>query len=535
MTAATAARRPAGPGRAVGGGWPAVGAGPAAGEGAPDRVLVRSPDPDGVALAVAVVLGVAAGASAGWLQRPPVLPCLVGGLACLALLLLGAPWLGRRRPLLAGALVLVALAGAGMAVAGLRVAGLRGAVLPRLVGHGGVVVDAAVAEEPTVVRSGARRVVLSVRGVQAGGSAWRTRERIAVFLPGDAGGLGVGDRLRLRGLPARARRAGRLGREPPVVLRRPAVLGTTRAGRGPLRASDAVRAAARRQAAASLPAERAGLLGGMALGDTSAMPPDLDAAFRAAGLGHLVAVSGSNLAVVLAAGLGLASSLGAGRGLLAVAGAVLVVAFVVVTRWEPSVLRAGVMALLVLAGVASGRGPGGRRALCLAAGALLLVDPGLLEALGFQLSVAATAGVLWVGPLAARALPRSLPARLRLAAGVTLGAQATAVPVAALALGDLSLAGLPANLVALPLATGPMLLGVLAALAAPVATPLAALACHLAEPFLAALIAVARWAAGLPGAATTLTGPARAAPALAAVALIALAAFRARTLDHRAG
>ncbi len=494
----------------------------------------RDPDPDGVGLAMAVVLGVAAGASAGWLQRPPALPCLVAGLACLAVaLLVGAPRRRRRRPLLAGVLVLVALGGAGAAVAGMRVAGLRAALLPRLVGRGAVVVDAAVAEEPDAVRSGARRVVLSVRSVESGESAWRTRERAAVFLPGTGVRLGVGDRLRLRAIPARARRAGRLGREPPVLLRRPTVLAMTRAGPGLLRVSDAIRAAARHQATASLPAERAGLLRGMALGDTSGMPPDLDAAFRTAGLGHLVAVSGSNLAVVLAAGLGLAASLGAGRRLLAVAGALLVVAFVVLTRWEPSVLRAGVMAVLVLAGVASGRGPGGRRALCLAAALLLLADPGLLEALGFRLSVAATAGVLWAGPLAARALPRSLPDRARLAVGVTLGAQAGAVPVAALALGDLSLAGLPANVLALPLAAGPMLLGVLAALAAPVAAPVAGGACHLAEPFLAALIAIANWAASLP-AATTLTGPSRAAPALAVAVLLALGRRRARRLDHRA-
>src|SRR5206468_11799818 len=124
-----------------------------------------------------------------------------------------------------------------------------------------------------------------------------------------------------------------------------------------------------------------------------------------------------------------------------------------------------------------------------------------------------------------------LPARARLAVGVTLGAQAAAVPVAALALGDLSLAGLPANLLALPLAGGPMLLGVLAALAAPVAAPLGVAACRLAEPFLAALIALAHWAAALPGAATTLTGPARAAPAPAAAALLALTARRARSLE----
>jgi hypothetical protein len=74
-----------------------------------------------------------------------------------------------------------------------------------------------------------------------------------------------------------------------------------------------------------------------------------------------------------------------------------------------------------------------------------------------------------------------------------------------------------------------MLLGVLAAVAAPVAPPVAALACHLAEPFLAALIAVARWA----GAAMPLSGPVRAAPALAVAAALVLACRRARILDAR--
>jgi len=511
--------------------------GPAAGPGTGPlavRVVRRDPDPDGVALAVAVALGVTAGGAVAWLGRPPVGPVLLGGVTGLAaVLLVGGRRLARRRPLLAGGLVLVALAGAGGAVAGLRVAGLRAALLPRLAGRAAVVVDATIAEEPGASRFGARQVVLSVRRVEAGGTAWRTRERATVFLPDAAGRLGVGDRLRLGALPARARRSSRLGRAPPAVLRRPVVLALARPAPGPLRGSDAIRAGMRRQAAASLPAERAGLLRGMALGDTSGMPPDLQAAFRAAGLGHLVAVSGSNLAVVLGAGLGLAALLGLGRPVLACLGVLMVLGFVVLTRWEPSVLRAGVMAGLVLAGVASGRGPGGRRALCLAVALLLLADPGLAEALGFQLSVAATAGVLWVGPLAARALPGSLPAKARLAVGVTLGAQAGAAPVVALSLGEGSLAGLPANVLALPLATGPMLLGVLAALAAPVAPPVAVLACHLAEPFLAALIAVARWAGRLPGTAMPLTGPARAAPALAVAAALALARHRARTLDAR--
>ena len=109
---------------------------------------------------------------------------------------------------------------------------------------------------------------------------------------------------------------------------------------------------------------------------------------------------------------------------------------------------------------------------------------------------------------------------------MTLGAQATAVPAIAIALGPVSLAGLPANLLGLPLAGGPMLLGVVAAAAAPVAPWAATLACRLADPFLLALVAVARWAARLPVGSVTLGGPARAAPAV--VALLVLAAVAAR-------
>jgi len=495
----------------------------------------RSPDPDGVALAVAAAAGVAAAARFEPLGHPPVVAGLVALAACLAAALLAVWRPGRAgRAVPAGVLALATLVCAGAAVAGARAAAVRAGVLASL-GDGTVVVDARVAEEPRATRFGGRWVVLSVGRVESGGHAWRTRERAGVALDGARpASVGVGDRLRLRARVVRARRADRLGREPPVTLRRAVVLAVSRPAAGPLRASEAVRAAAREQAAASLPPERAGLLAGMALGDTSRIPGDLDAAFRRAGLTHLLAVSGSNLAVILAAGLGIAALLGARRRLLVVLGIVLVSLFVLVTRWEPSVLRAGVMAVLVLLGVATGRGPGGRRSLCLAVLLLLLADPGLSGSLGFRLSVAATAGVLWAGPPVARVLPGWVPDRARLGVGMTLGAQAGALPVLALALGRVSPASLPANLLALPLASGPMLLGVVAAAAAPVAPPLAALACRLAEPFLAALVWVAHHAAGLPGASAELTGAARLGPAVVAAGLLALARGRARTLDRRA-
>jgi competence protein ComEC len=516
------------------------------------RDAAPDPDPDGVALAAATAAGVLLGTHA------PATPARVFALAAAATLALATASLAaprrpparpppgglhgfppgalrpRRRGVGAGVLVLATLGAAGAAVAAARVDAVRGGVLPARVGRSGVVeVAATVAEEPRPLPHQARWVVLSVDRVAEGGRTWRTRERAGVVLPVAGGPLGVGDRLRLRAGVGRARLADRLGHRPPVTLRHPLVEARAPPASAVLRASEAIRAAARRQALASLPPERAGLLVGMALGDTSLLPRDLDAAFRAAGLSHLVAVSGANLAVVLGAGLWLAAALGAPRPLLVAVGIALVVCLVVLTRWEPSVLRAGVMAVLVLLGVATGRGPGGRRALCLAVLLLLLADPGLAGALGFQLSVAATAGVLWAGPLAARALPGWVPDRARTAAGVTLGAQAAALPALALALGRLSPASLPANLLGLPLAAGPMLLGVAAAVTAPAAPWLSTVACRLADPFLVGLVAVARWAAGLPGASLTLSGPLRAAPA-AALAVVLAAAALARRRNHPA-
>ena len=499
---------------------------------------------DGVALAAATATGVLAG------TRFAVATAWIVATLCLAAACLGAGAVPRLREesgasAVVGVLVFSTLLASGGAAAAVRATAVKGGILLSWVRQPArVEVTGTVAEEPRRVRYGGHWVVLTVTEVRRDRRTYRTRERAGMVAPGGGQGwsgptsvpgprtveerLAVGDRLRVRASVGEARWSDALGRQPPVVLRNPAIEERAPPAGAVLPISERVREAARTQALASLATERAGLLVGMALGDTSLLPAELERDFRAAGLTHLMAVSGANLAVVLAAGLWLAGAAGAGRRGLAVVGIVLVVMLVVVvTRWEPSVLRAGVMAGLVLLGVASGRGPGGRRALCLAIVVLLLADPGLAAALGFRLSVLATAGVLWVGPAAARELPDRIPEHIRKGVGMTLGAQAAAVPVLALTFGSVSLAGLPANLLGLPLAGGPMLLGVVAAATAPVAPWAANLACRLADPFLLALAAVARWAADLPGGSVALTGPARAAPA-AVVLLGLLAVVRRR-------
>ena len=470
------------------------------------------------ATATGVLLGIRFAVAAAW----------VVAAFCLAVACLGAGSVSRLRDesggsAVVGVLVLSTLLASGGAAAAMRATAVSGGILLSGVHQPArVEVTATVAEEPHQVRYGGQWVVLTVNEVHRNGRTYRTRERAGMVVP--RGRLPRGSRHTARpsdpaAVPPRGRRSPRSAGRAPVAEggwrlgsgcgfgrrsgRRGGAIrwgGSRRwccgipSSRGARRRvvrrcaiSERVRDAARSRALASLAPERAGLLIGMALGDTSLLPAELERDFRAAGLTHLMAVSGANLAVVLAAGLWLAGVAGVGRRGLAVVGILLVVVLVVVTRWEPSVLRAGVMAGLVLLGVATGRGPGGRRALCLAVVVLLLADPSLAGALGFQLSVVATAGVLWLGPATASALPDRIPERVRKGVGMTLGAQATAVPALALTFGSVSLAGLPANLLGLPLAGGPMLLGVVAAATAPVAPWAATLACRLADPFLLAL------------------------------------------------
>jgi len=247
--------------------------------------------------------------------------------------------------------------------------------------------------------------------------------------------------------------------------------------------------------AASLPPRHRSLLAGLTLGDDRDQPAELTADFRAAGLTHLLAVSGSNvLFVLVVAGPVLRRLRLWPRFVLGVA---VVGGFAFLTRFEPSVVRASGMAAIALWAATSGRPSGSRRHLALAVTALLLVDPLLARSVGFRLSVAACLGVVLLAPRLAPRLPG--PRWVREALATTVAAQLAVAPVLVPVFGAMPLAALPANVAAAPLAAGLMVWGVTAGLVAGVVGgPLAALL-HLPSAVgLHALERVASWSAALP-------------------------------------
>jgi competence protein ComEC len=199
-------------------------------------------------------------------------------------------------------------------------------------------------------------------------------------------------------------------------------------------------------------------------GDDSQVPDELQTDFMTTGLTHLLAVSGSNLTLVLSFALLLARWLGVrGRGLPAV-GAVTVVFFVLLARPEPSVLRAAAMGLVGLAGLTSGTRRRGIRALCVAVLVLLLFDPWLARSVGFLLSALATAGIVVLAAPWRTVLSRWMPVWLAEMIAVPLSAQVVCTPAIAALSGQVSVVAVFANLIAAP-AVGPTtVLGLVAGL-----------------------------------------------------------------------
>ena len=234
----------------------------------------------------------------------------------------------------------------------------------------------------------------------------------------------------------------------------------------------------------ALPERQRSLLAGLTLGDDRDQPADMTAAFEAAGLTHLLAVSGQNVVFVLVVAAPVLARLRFGPRLvttLAVLGG-----FALLTRLEPSVLRATAMAAVAATGAALGRPASTARTLALGVTGVLLVDPLLASSLGFRLSVAGAAGIVAGAARVEAMLPG--PRWCAAALSVTLAAQLAVAPLLVEAFGAVPVASLPANLLAVPAAGPVMVWGLTGGLVAGLAPGAVARVLHLPTRLLLAWI-----------------------------------------------
>lgn len=249
------------------------------------------------------------------------------------------------------------------------------------------------------------------------------------------------------------------------------------------------------------PVAAQGLVPGLALGDSSRLTPELSEQMMAAGLTHLIAVSGTNVTLLIVVVLAVLRKAKANRKLQYLTTVAALLAFVVLVRPEPSVLRATVMGLVALAATYSRSNKSPVPALSVAIIVLVTMDPWLAVSYGFALSVAATAGlILWVNRIQIfldRNLPKQVPLWILQILTVTTAAQFAVFPIL-IALGSpVSLSSIPANMIAVPMAGPAMVLGLLAALVTPISSHLGVVIAWLAGWFAQVIGLVAQFCAAL--------------------------------------
>lgn len=282
----------------------------------------------------------------------------------------------------------------------------------------------------------------------------------------------------------------------------------------------------------ALPEPQAGLADGILIGLRDRVDRDLAAAFTTAGVSHIVAISGWNIAIVAAT---VAAILGARVGPAPRVAITLVAVFgyTLVAGASPSVSRAAFMAAIGLTARAGGRSSSALSALGWAVVMLLLIDPATVADPGFALSSLATAGLIaWAAPLSnhlAHVRGISLPAWLAESLAISLAAEAATLPMVLLTFGRLAVVAPLANLVIVPLVPPAMAAGALAlgagwlgALGLP--GPVVVILGLPAWAVLGLMIALVRLAASLPFASVTLPPPWNLGAALIAAAVVGLAA-----------
>jgi competence protein ComEC len=265
--------------------------------------------------------------------------------------------------------------------------------------------------------------------------------------------------------------------------------------------ADGLRRSVELTMAPGLGGERHAVIAGVVLGEDEGLATDLRDRFRASGLYHLLAVSGQNVAYVVAGALLLAWLLGLPRWAGHVGALVCVGGYVMAVGWQPSVVRAGVAGTLASLAWLAAR-PADRWYFLLVGAALLLaVNPYTLLEPGFQLSFAAVAAIFVAVPRLERRLEGyPVPKRLATVVAVSSGCGLATAPILWIHFGTVPVYSVISNAMAEPV-VAPLLGAALACSALEPLLPVAALALAWVNGWLAAYLAwCARTVGGLPGA-----------------------------------
>ncbi len=216
---------------------------------------------------------------------------------------------------------------------------------------------------------------------------------------------------------------------------------------------------------AALPGQDGYLLAGLLFGAQSGLAKEISQAFRTLGISHLTAVSGYNLTIIALWPVILAGLLP--KRLTLVLAAIFILFFVIFTGLPSSIVRAAIMAWVVLLGKQMGRAPHALLLIIVTATVMAALNPFVVkDDAGFGLSFLAFFGLVELGPLIEKGLTWIKRPSLKKLLAETLGAEIATLPYLLGIFGQFSLVAPLANLIVLPLVPAIMIGGLIVVLVA---------------------------------------------------------------------
>ena len=248
-----------------------------------------------------------------------------------------------------------------------------------------------------------------------------------------------------------------------------------------------------------LPEPQASLLLGVVFGVKSQMPENFWQNLRKTGTLHLVVASGQNVVMVTGFLMNSLVLFSKRRGVILITFLGIII-YVLMVGAEAPAVRAGLMAMMIFVGQLLGREGNQGKFLLLTVMVMLLISPLMLFDIGFQLSFAATAGIIWIYPMLKSKILNSVAVIPLLSEAflVTISAQLATLPILLVNFGQFSWLSPLVNSFILPTIPIVMALGIILSGLSFVSKLLAQVLAWFAWPFLSWFIKVVNWFGQLP-------------------------------------
>ena len=247
-----------------------------------------------------------------------------------------------------------------------------------------------------------------------------------------------------------------------------------------------------------LPKQQAALLNGMLIGYTQDLGKEVEDIFRDAGLSHIMAVSGANVAFIVLPILFICKKLKIPRTISNVFAGTTVLVFVCITGFDASIVRAAIMAWIVLLAQVLRRDADIYNSLGLSALIILLINPFNLFNIGFLLSFSATLGIVLFYKNIEKVIPKAIPKIIRETAAATIAAQLGVTPVTVYFFNNFSVVSLLSNILVVPMTGIVTVLGLVMAIVGQISEVMARLIGYINCSLLSLILIITKWCSSFP-------------------------------------